>query len=399
MGSPAQVWIIVAYACAFALAICHWSFVLFAAIYQHLIYPRRARRHNAPEFTPRCVVIIPCKGTPRHASRNLLAFLRQDYPDYRVIFAVESREDTAVPIIERLVAADERASLVVAGLTSTCAQKIHNELAAIACADRPEILVFADNDIAPATGWLRQLVAPLSDASVSITTGFRWLVGRGNTFGEIAHSYTNMFTYVVFASTSYWSGVGLWGGTMAIRKRDFDALDVAAKWKESVVDDLSLSQIAARRRLRSVLVPPCITHSDDVLRGFSELTDWIARQMMYAKAYHREFWVLALALLLIVVVVYALFPLSILGALLTREVSWLWAAGPALVFAGSEAVAGLLYGLLGPIPNVLRFALLVPVMRVAHLIGCIKTVTTWTIHWSGVRYTFDRRGKVVHIER
>lgn len=399
MGSPAQAWVIVAYACAFALAIVHSSCVVFAAIYQHVIYPRHARQRNAPGFTPRCVVIIPCKGTPRNASDNLLAFLRQDYPDYRVIFAVESTEDTAVPIIERLVAADDRASLVIAGLTSTCAQKIHNELAAIACADRSEILVFADNDIAPAPGWLKQLVAPLSDASVSITTGFRWLVGRGNTFGEIAHSYTNMFTYVVFASTSYWRGVGLWGGTMAIRKQDFEALDVASTWKESVVDDLSLSQMASRRRLRSVLVPPCITHSDDVLRGFSELTDWIARQMMYAKAYHREFWALALVLLLIVVVIYALFPLSIVGALITREVWWLWGAGAALIFAVGEAVAGLLYALLGPIPNVLRFALLVPVMRVAHLVGCIKTVATWTIHWSGVHYTFDRRGKVVHIER
>jgi hypothetical protein len=186
---------------------------------------------------------------------------------------------------------------------------------------------------------------------------------------------------------------------MAIRKADFDALDVAGIWRESVVDDLSLSQVAAHRRLRSVLVPSCITASDDVLNGFSELTGWIARQMLYAKAYHREFWLLALSLLLIVAVIYGLFPVSVLGALLTGDVSWLWGAGAALIFAGGEAVAGLLYSLLGPIPHVLTFALRVPVMRFAHLVGCIKTIATWTIHWSGVRYTFDRRGKVVHIER
>jgi cellulose synthase/poly-beta-1,6-N-acetylglucosamine synthase-like glycosyltransferase len=399
MGSPAQAWVIVAYACALALAICHWCFVLFAVLYRHVIYPRRARLRYARTFTPRCVVIIPCKGTPRHASRNLLAFLRQDYPDYRVIFAVESREDTAVPIIERLVAADGRASLVVAGLTSTCAQKIHNELAALAHVDGPEILVFADNDIAPTPGWLKQLVAPLSDPSVSITTGYRWLMGRGRTFGEMAHSYTNMFIYVVFASTSYWRRVGLWGGTMAIRKRDFDALDVAGTWKESVVDDLSLSQIAARRKLRSVLVPHCVTFSDDTLLRLPDLTDWIARQLLYAKAYHRDFWLLFLGLMLIVVATYALLPTSILGALLTADPSWIWGVGPALIFAAGEVVAGLLYALLGPIPSVLAFALLVPVMRVAHLVGYIRTIATWTIHWSGVRYTFDRRGKVVHIER
>lgn len=399
MTSQAHVWAIAACVCALALDICHWSLIFFAALYRHVIYPRRMRQRYVPEFSPRCAVIIPCKGTPRHANRNLLAFLRQDYPDYQVIFAVESREDAAVPIIERLIAADDRASLVVAGLASTCAQKIHNELAAIAHVDGPEILVFADNDIAPAPGWLGQLVVPLSDPTVSITTGFRWLASSGRRLGEMAHSFTNMFTYVVFASTSYWSRVGLWGGTMAIRQVDFDALDVAGVWRESVVDDLSLSQIAARRRLRSVLVPLCVTPSDDTLHSVSDLTDWIARQMLYAKAYHREFWLLALSLLLIVVVMYALFPVSVLGALLTGEVSWLWGVGAALIFAGGEAVSGLLYTLLGPIPNGLKFALLVPVMRVAHLIGCIKTIATRTIHWSGVRYTFDQRGKVVHIER
>jgi cellulose synthase/poly-beta-1,6-N-acetylglucosamine synthase-like glycosyltransferase len=386
MGSQVQVWAIVACICGLALAICHWSFVLFTALYRHIVYPRRARRY-APDFRPRCVVIIPCKGTPRHASSNLLAFLRQDYPDYRVIFSVEAQDDPAVPIIERLIAENDHASLVVAGLASTCAQKVHNELAAITRVDGPEVLVFADNDIAPARAWLRELVAPLSDPTVAITTGFRWLVGPNGTFSELAHSYASMFTYAVFASTSYWSGVGLWGGTMAIRKVDFDTLGVAARWRESVVDDLSLSQLAVRHNLRSVLVPLCITPSDDVLHDVPSLTDWIARQLLYAKAYHLDFWLLGLTLMLIVVVLYALLPISILGALWTGDASWAWGAGGAVIFAAGEAVAGLLYGLLGPIPANGKFALLV------------KTIATRTIHWSGVRYTFDRRGKVVRIER
>jgi hypothetical protein len=398
MGSQVQVWAIVACICGLALAICHWSFVLFTALYRHIVYPRRARRY-APDFRPRCVVIIPCKGTPRHASSNLLAFLRQDYPDYRVIFSVEAQDDPAVPIIERLIAENDHASLVVAGLASTCAQKVHNELAAITRVDGPEVLVFADNDIAPARAWLRELVAPLSDPTVAITTGFRWLVGPNGTFSELAHSYASMFTYAVFASTSYWSGVGLWGGTMAIRKVDFDTLGVAARWRESVVDDLSLSQLAVRHNLRSVLVPLCITPSDDVLHDVPSLTDWIARQLLYAKAYHLDFWLLGLTLMLIVVVLYALLPISILGALWTGDASWAWGAGGAVIFAAGEAVAGLLYGLLGPIPANGKFALLVPVMRFTHLVGYVKTIATRTIHWSGVRYTFDRRGKVVRIER
>ncbi len=399
MESQAQVWAVVACICALALVICHWSFVLFAAIYRRVVYPRRARQRYDPDFLPRCTVIVPCKGMPHRARRNLSALLSQEYPSYEVVFAVESERDPAVPLIRSLVAEKERASLVVAGLASTCAQKIHNLLAAIEQIEAPQVLVFADSDVTPTPSWLRQLVLPLSDPKVSITTGYRWLTLRNGSFSQWAHSYTNMFTYAVFASTSYWTGVGLWGGAMAIREVDFRALGVAGQWRESVVDDLSLSRLAMRRNLKSVLVPVCVSPSEEVLNSLADLADWVARQLLYAKAYHPAFWLFGLSLTLMVVAIYLLLPVSILGVILTGDVSWAWGAGAALIFAVGEVVAGWLYALLGPIQGVLRFGLLVPAMRFVHLVGYLKTVTAWTIHWSGVRYTFDRRGKVVHIER
>jgi cellulose synthase/poly-beta-1,6-N-acetylglucosamine synthase-like glycosyltransferase len=399
MTSEAQIWIALAYGVACALVICHWSFILFAALYRYVVYPRRVGQRYDPSFLPHCTVIVPCKGTPRHARRNLSALLGQAYPSYNVVFTVESERDPAVPLIRSLVAENGRASLVVAGLASTCAQKIHNLLAAIEQIEAPEVLVFADNDVTPAPEWLRQLVLPLSNPKISITTGYRWLIGRNGTFSEWGHSFTNMFTYAVFASTSYWSGVGLWGGAMAIRGAAFRALDVAARWRESVVDDLSLSQLAMRRNLKSVLVPPSISPSEEVLDSFADVTEWVARQLLYAKAYHPAFWLFGLVLSALVIATYALLPVSVLGAWLTQDHIWLWAAGGPLIFAVGEVVAGLLYGLLGPIPDRLQFAALVPALRFVHLVSYLKTVGTWTIRWSGVRYTFDKRGKVVHIER
>ena len=184
-----------------------------------------------------------------------------------------------------------------------------------------------------------------------------------------------------------------------MRKSDFGALEIASRWKESVVDDISLSQIAMRRGLKSVLVPLCITRSDNVLGTFVEATDWVARQLMYVKAYHPKLWLAGLALVIGVSAMYVLLPVSILGALLTPLSFWEWGGGASLVLVAGEMLAVLLYASLGPIPSLLKFLLLAPVLRFGQLLGMFKTVGTRTITWSGVRYTFDRSGKVIQVER
>lgn len=399
MWSNAQLWVTLAYVCIGLMMLWQWSAILFTALYQYVLYPRRIKRRYDPDYLPSCTIIVPCKGTPPQARGNLRAFLQQEYPSYDVIFAVEAEDDPAVPVIRDLIAEHDRASLVVAGLTSTCAQKVYNQLAAIERLGAPEVLVFADNDIAPASGWLRDLVLPLSDSSVFITTGFRWLLWERFTLGELVHVYTSLFIYPMFTWLAYWNSMGLWGGTMAMRKRDFDELQVASTWRECVVDDMSLSQIIMRRKLRPVLVPLCVAPSVSGLSTFDAASDWVARQILYIKAYHVKLWWLGVVIAPIVTLIYALLPISAIGALLTPMSFWDWGGGVPLAFFGGEMVSALLYATLGPLPRLLVFSLLAPVLRFGHIVGFYKTVGTRTITWSGVRYTFDGSGKVVRVER
>jgi hypothetical protein len=161
---------------------------------------------------------------------------------------------------------------------------------------------------------------------------------------------------------------------MAMRKGDFDALGVAPRWRESVVDDISLSQIAWRHKLRSVFVPLSITLSDNVLSTFDKATGWFTRQLLYLKAYHPRLWLIGLAISCGVFAIYALFPISILGALFTPLSFWEWGGGASLLAFASEVIA-------------------------AQVVGGLRTAGTRTITWSGVRYTFDKSGKVVRVER
>ena len=232
MESNALFWAVPAYLFVGVSVAWYLSTILLAALYQHVLYPRWRRRHCDPAYRPRCSLIVPCKGTPLHLRENLVAFLQQDDAPYEVIFCVEAESDPAVPVIRALMKAHRsepapgkvRVQLVVAGLASTCAQKVHNQLVALQHADAPEVLVFADSDIAPSPGWLSQLVLPLSDPSVSIASGFYWLhpqAAKGSlpTFGELAHCQMNRVMYTLFMAAMPWGGMGfgVWGGAMALR--------------------------------------------------------------------------------------------------------------------------------------------------------------------------------------
>jgi cellulose synthase/poly-beta-1,6-N-acetylglucosamine synthase-like glycosyltransferase len=412
MGSNALLWALPAYLFVSLAVLWYLGAILLAALYQHVLYPRWYKRRYDPTYRPRCSIIIPCKGTPRHLRDNLTAFLQQEYSCYEVIFGVEAESDPAVPIIRAAIAASAaagspRASLVIAGLASTCAQKVHNQLAALQHVDSPDVLVFADSDIQPVRGWLSQLILPLSDPSVSIASGFYWLSPRrgarsARTLGELAHCQMNRVMYTLFVSSMPWGGLGVWGGTMAMRSADFQAYQIASRWRECVVDDMSLAEIAVRRKLKTVLVPQCITHTDDTKRTLAGSANWFARQLMLVKVHGWGgwgIWALSIGFCCAYLAVSALLPISVLGALFAQASFWEWGGGAALLLIAGEMLAVLLYALLGPTPDLALDTFLAPLLRYAQWVSMAMTVFNWTIHWSGVRYTMDRRGRVVRIER
>src|SRR5690348_14015920 len=53
-------------------------------------------------YAPFATVIAPCKGIDEGLEENLSALLQQEYPDYEVIFVVDSESDPAVEVIEEI---------------------------------------------------------------------------------------------------------------------------------------------------------------------------------------------------------------------------------------------------------------------------------------------------------
>jgi hypothetical protein len=373
---------------------------LFTIAYQRLIY-RRRRAACDPAYAPPCTVVIPCKGVPKNFGDNLRAFLRFDYPDYEIIYVTESADDAAVPEIKKILAEDGRAKHAVAGLAARCAQKNYNLLAALREARvSSEVFAFADSDIMPGRQWLRELVLPLQNDGVSVTTGFRWLLPARGSIGELCHNYVNIFIYTCFCTASYIGGVGLWGGSMAIRRRDYEELGVEKTWSRAAVDDMSLSALALKNRRKAVVVAGCITTTDDLLPTVGATVSWFERQIMYLKSYQRVLWVFpALPMALLVGWLMLLLPYAALAPLVTERTFFEHGGGASLIFILGHTAVAALYPALGKMPYFGRFLLFQPVMRLAQMASYFKTWATRTITWAGIRYKLDFNGDVREIER
>jgi cellulose synthase/poly-beta-1,6-N-acetylglucosamine synthase-like glycosyltransferase len=374
---------------------------LFTLLYQKFIYKKFISPSFDPSYKPKCTVIVPCKGNNvKNFEENLKSFLKLDYENYDVIFTVESEYDDAVKDIKKVISQNpDKAFLSIAGLSSSCGQKNYNLIAAVNKAKDSDVYVFADIDISPQPNWLSEIILPLSKKEIIVATGFRWLKAEKGTIGNQAHFYMNSFLYTLYSTASFFGGVGIWGGTMAIRREDFEELEVHKRWAETVVDDSSLSQLVKKKKKKSILVPTCITHTDDLIEKASDAVRWFERQMMFLKLYQRSLWVSAMPIILITFLTIIWLPLAVVLSFSTHYSFWQLAGGSSLLLLFGKLSSDMIYPFLGCKPNMVAFIFFQPVSLCLFLFSCIKTTFRRVIKWSGIKYYLSFRGKVIKLER
>ena len=269
-------------------------FVLLQAFANFHFFRKRILQVRPPHnFTPSVDLICPCCGLDPQLDDNLRRLLCQDYPDYKVIFTVADSADPAVPLIRKLIDefGPDRASLVIAGLATTCAQKVHNQLTAIRRGSRrAEVLAFVDSDIHSEPAWLRHLVDPLVRPQVGVVTGYRWYVPTRYNLATMTLVYLNS---VPASSLGPHKMNYTWGGTMAVRREYFDNLRIADIWAGAITDDLTLSTAVKRARLRVVFEPKCLSASCDSFT-WPRLFEFVRRQFIITRVCTPWVWLMSL---------------------------------------------------------------------------------------------------------
>ena len=376
-----------------ALLIIQGLFSLIEGI-QFRAFVSQSLQEPVGAFTPKASIIAPCKGVDPELEENLDALFMQEYPSYEIVFAIASSEDAARPVIERAITNHPQVAsrLIIATGSDTRSEKVSNLLSALASVNtQSEALVFVDSDARACKGWLRALVAPLSDSRVGAVTGYRWyLPARGGFWSALLSAWNGSVATTLGGHGRNFA----WGGATAILRETFERAGVPDRWQAAVSDDYALTRAMQDAGLRIRFVPRCLMQSrEDVCLG--KLMEFTTRQVIITRVYRPRMWCVGLISNLLFAAVFFGGMVFISGRMLRGESVTSMLVMLAMIYSlGSIKGALRLLAAREALPSARdeitrswrMFCLLWPLVSLVFLYNFIKSATTRRIHWRGVCY-------------
>ena len=119
--------------------------------------------------SPRVSVLKPVRGVDRGAAANFESYLKQDYPDYEVLFGVLDAADPAIEVILETIQGNKQALLRI-GTTIRGANNKVRILHQLARRADGDVFVITDSDTRVDPHFISSIVAPLEDPSVGVVT-------------------------------------------------------------------------------------------------------------------------------------------------------------------------------------------------------------------------------------
>jgi len=258
---------------------------------EYLRYFRQYRGAAGTDGLPFATVIAPCKGIETGLEDNLAALAAQDYPEYEIVFVVDSEDDPAVPVIQQVREKAGMSSLVVAGRAVDSGQKVHNLIRATGeVSDRSEVLVFVDSDARPSKDWLAELVSAAVSSPSGCASGYRWFFPEK---GGLASHLRSVWNASIASALGPDERANFcWGGSTAITRMEFDRLNVREGWRGKLSDDFALTEMVKNNGGGIRFVPPCLTASVEDC-GLREMLEFTTRQMKITRVYRPDLWALS----------------------------------------------------------------------------------------------------------
>jgi cellulose synthase/poly-beta-1,6-N-acetylglucosamine synthase-like glycosyltransferase len=332
---------------------------------------RRAMRLAFGAYLPSVALILPVRGLDDGFDANLRAIFSQTYPRFRVLVVADDPADPAVLRAHEIGKEFPRVGLsIIISEPNALPGKVNAVRSALShLTPEDEAVVFADSDIRPATDWLRQLVQPLADSTVGVSTGFRWYIPPDPTFWSLVRAEWNAVSAnVLFDRRRAFA----WGGSCAVRQDTLPRLRLEERWRGVLSDDLVLTQAVRDAGLVVAYAPASLVPTFEGADRVSCI-EWCFRQMVMATLYLpivRRYAVAA----------FSIFTGSILFALLCLAAVPL--GGSAYVVPGFLFLANLPMGLIkGSLRRRALFSAAPSVARAWQVPGWRSVIATLAVPW------------------
>ncbi len=293
----------------------------------------RFREEGPPgEELPHATVVLSVRGPDPQLAATIENLLDQEYPRFALHIVVDGRQDPALPLIREVIER-KRATNVKISLLGTpkasCSLKCNSLVQAVEeLADECEVVAFIDGDALPHRTWLRDLVRPLADPAVGVTTGNRWYAPPSAGWGSLVRYFWNAGAIV-----QVWMNGIVWAGSMALRKDMIHRIGLPAAWSRALSVDATVYQQIRAHGLGVRFVPSVLLVNTESI-GLGKFIGWVQRQMVAAK-FCRAGWVM------VALHTFALTAIQLVSLSLTL---WGLAAGDALVAGISGAALACFWG-------------------------------------------------------
>jgi ceramide glucosyltransferase len=228
---------------------------------------RRDREEVARASTdklPLVSILKPLHGLEPQLRQNLESFFRQDYPEYEVLFAVDSADDPALPVARSVCDAypQIQSRILVTGRGPWPNRPVYS-FAKMAEIARASILVTSDSDVLVGPGYLRAVVVPLLGNPRK--TGMLTCVYRGVSAGgfwtllDAVGMSVEMTAGVLVANLLEGMKFGL-GPTIVVHREALEAIGGYPVLGEYGPNDFVIGNMIAERGYRVVLSSHVISH-------------------------------------------------------------------------------------------------------------------------------------------
>jgi len=272
------------------------------------LFDRKQRGRHA-SYRPPVSVIVPFKGVDSCLDEHVRGLFQQDYPEYELLFVVDSESDPAYPLLVELLSLypQRSAQVLVAGPAQPNeGQKIHNQLFAIdyltkqlnPMPSESPVWVFADSDAVPGSRWLADLIEPLSQCEkTGLTTGYRWLIpvaGANHCTASIWSHLASVMNSSVACAYGRDAFNHAWGGSMAVRADTAIKGKLRDRLSGALCDDYQFSRMSRDLGLRVYFTPWCLV-ATPVDFDLSGLINFVHRQYLLTRVYAPKLFGLAFA--------------------------------------------------------------------------------------------------------
>lgn len=344
--------------------------------------------------TPPIEILVPVKGINHIQKDAFLSLIMQEYPCHKVTFIIESLSDPASALIDALCQEFPNSRKLLAGVSSSCAQKNHNLVHGLSnLHPETEIIVFCDATNCAPPQWLLRFTERLRKREGEVVSTFRQFSPRPQTIPGVSQA---LYGAIILLLASVVPKP--WGGGTAMRRETMEKIPLRETWSQTIVDDLTLGNILGKARIRVYMDSRNLLQSPLANHSFSAFTKYLDRQILFPKFTNHFIWGTLMVLHVNLALSMPLATLQTIAVLLPgmqRDLlPYAWVA----FLISMVGVAESARRLINPSISSWRWLLaIVPVLGVGSFLF-LRSIFARSITWAGRVYQCGKGGVVKGIE-